>query len=383
MNEDFSHISARLLAAQVQERRPRGIERDQGIAVVARAIVEHARRRRRIRALALGAAFSAAAAVAMVAGFLGARQATSADGVAAIASAVQVGRVDGNRFEPGQRLASPEGHPSVVEFGGATQVALAERSELDYLQGDATRRFGLLRGSVHLKVGKLAPGQRFLVETPDAEVEVRGTAFDVALAEPGQGCASPRTRVAVDEGVVEVRFHGRSYRILPGQHWPERCDEAAPVAPVASVASPAVASAVVGQTPPAAEPPALPESRPSATRPAKAAEAVAGSAKRQAEPELTPKSESRVASVLSEQNNLYAKAVAARRAGRLAEALATYEQLLDRFPGGALAEAAQGERLRLVIRLRPSSAKTEAARYLARYPSGLASAEARALLDAP
>ena len=88
-------------------------------------------------------------------------------------------------------------------------------------------------------------------------------------------------------------------------------------------------------------------------------------------------------SVLSEQNNLYAKAVAARRAGRLGEALATYDQLLDKFPNGALAESARGDRLKILIRQNPSKAKVEAARYLARYPRVLASADARALLGQP
>jgi ferric-dicitrate binding protein FerR (iron transport regulator) len=374
VSEDFSKISARLLAAHVQQRRPRVAERDQGIAVVARAIVEQSRKRRRRRVLSFGAALGAAAAVAVVAGFLGAQQATSGEPQAALASPVQVGLVDGRRFEPGQTLAAGEGRATVVEFGRAARVWLDAKSELEYRQGDATRRFGLLSGAVHLRVGKLQAGQRFLVETPDAEVEVRGTAFHVALSAPGQGCASPRTRVAVDEGVVEVRFQGASYRVHPGEHWPARCNEQ-PQAEHAPAPAP--------QALPVPEPRSSPKRSPRkaselATSPLVSAEE---SAKRQPEP--TPKQSPSPALALTEQNNAYAKAVAARRAGRLPEALAAFEQFLERFPGSALSESAQAERLRLVIRLRPSQSKTEAARYLSRYPSGLASAEARALLGAP
>ena len=76
-DQDFSRLGARLLAENLEEPRARGIDREQGIAIVARAIAERTRRKQRARVLAYGAAFSAAAAVAVVAGFLGARQATS------------------------------------------------------------------------------------------------------------------------------------------------------------------------------------------------------------------------------------------------------------------------------------------------------------------
>jgi ferric-dicitrate binding protein FerR (iron transport regulator) len=390
---DFSRLGARLLAQNIEEPRARGLDREQGIAIVARAINERTRRKQRTRVLAYGAAFSAAAAVALVAGFLGARQATagSDSGSSCVAlgtcsqpaPSIEIGTIDGQRFAPGQTVAAHDGRRALVEFGRGTEVALDPSSELEYRQGDSTRRFGLLHGSVHLRVGKLRPGQRFVVETPDAEVEVRGTAFTVALSEPGSGCASPRTSVSVDEGVVEVRFHGQSYRITPGGHWPERCD--APAAPAALPATPP-------EAPPASEAlHATSQQRTSAkaartSTKAPALAAPSESAARTAEAPSTHSDSSAPLennSGLSEQNNLYAKAVAARRSGRLGEAIATYDQLLDKFPNGALAESARGDRLKILIRLNPSRAKLEAARYLARYPRGLASAEARALLGEP
>ncbi|MFZ5890887.1 MAG: FecR domain-containing protein [Myxococcota bacterium] len=399
----FSRVSARLLAESVEEPRARGIDRDQGIAIVARAIAERSRRRVRARVLAIGGGLSAAAAIALVAGFLGARQATRGDASELACNgarpcggptlpSMHVGSVNGQPFAPGQSVAARAGDSNVIEFGKATQLALDASSELEYRQGDSLRRFGLTRGAVHLHVGKLGAGQRFIVETPDAEVEVRGTAFHVVLDDPKSGCASPRTSVAVDEGVVEVRFRGNSYRLTPGKHWPERCEQAAaqPAEPTAaavgapgSVEAPINMDAVddvveaVQPAPRAAKPPHH-QVTSTAAKPAPSAN--------EPTPQAEPQHRDSVAengSALSEQNNLYGKAVAARRAGRLGEALFAYEQLLQRFPQGALAESARGERLRLLIRVDPERAKLEAARYLARYPRGLASTEARALLGQP
>lgn len=388
--QDFSRLAARLLARNAQDSLPRIVDREQGIAIVARAIGERARRRQRARFLVYGAAFASAAGVALVAGFLGARHAT-ASGESALncgangtcspaAPALQVGLVDGRNFLPGESLEAREGQAKRVQFPHATEVALDPQTDLEYRQGDTTRRFGLLRGAVHLRVGKLAPGQRFVVETPDAEVEVRGTAFHVALAEPGSGCASPRTSVSVDEGVVEVRFHGETHRVTPGGHWPERCEIEAEPAPEPVITQPSELS--LEASPPVNVPAARPAPRDRRVA-SPAPKPVAPSAVEAAPPPPESSAPSDNASALSEQNNLYAKAVAARRAGRLTEALATYEQLLDRFPNAALSESARADRLRLLIRVNPTKAKVEAARYLARYPRGLASADARALLDRP
>src|SRR5262249_42751611 len=59
----------------------------------------------------------------------------------------------------------------------------------------------------------LGTGERFLVRTRDAEVEVRGTVFRVAAA---QGRIE---RVEVSEGVVEVRHDGASQTIRAGESW--------------------------------------------------------------------------------------------------------------------------------------------------------------------
>jgi TolA-binding protein len=270
----------------------------------------------------------------------------------------------------------------VVEFGPVTRIALDEMSELEYRQGDRTQRFALLSGSVHLKVDKLRAGQRFLVETLDAQVEVRGTVFDVALAAPDDGCVSPRTRVSVEEGVVEVRFHGKTSRVHAGESWPASCEEQN------AVAAPQPSAKRTAE--PSAEGPSrvLAKSKraelASNTAPARSDAAAASvAAVPAASPKAAPEPTQAMASLLAEQNNLYAEAAALHRSGRLGDALSAYERLLARFPNGPLAESASVGRLLILAKSERARAKGEARRYLSRYPHGIASAEAQALLLEP
>ncbi|MGK0358528.1 MAG: hypothetical protein ACI9U2_000817 [Bradymonadia bacterium] len=59
----------------------------------------------------------------------------------------------------------------------------------------------LTRGAVTSRVPTLPAAGRFVIETPTAEVEVKGTVFRVALR------GTTATEVVVDEGRVEVRAH--------------------------------------------------------------------------------------------------------------------------------------------------------------------------------
>jgi outer membrane protein assembly factor BamD (BamD/ComL family) len=86
-------------------------------------------------------------------------------------------------------------------------------------------------------------------------------------------------------------------------------------------------------------------------------------------------------SSLAEQNELFERAVRARQGGDLQGALQAYDALLDRYPTSALAENAIVGRMRVLAGIRPSEAATEAARYLERYPTGFARAEAEQLVE--
>jgi hypothetical protein len=154
----------------------------------------------------------------------------------------------------------------------------------------------LVRGRAHLQVRKLHGGQRFHVLTPDADVQVRGTEFDVEL-HPG---SVPATCVRVEEGLVAVVAGGDTHLVAAGQTW--GCPSEAPAVVAAPTAEPAVAL-------PAPERHVAPSVRP------------------------TP-------SDLREQNALFQQALEAERAGRNADAARLYRRLLARAPHGPLSAQA-------------------------------------------
>ncbi len=71
----------------------------------------------------------------------------------------------------------------------------------------------LVDGTVTVEVERLQPGERFRIVTGDAEVEVRGTAFDVTAV--GDRLRSVR----VIHGSVEVRARGSRRLLSAGQAW--------------------------------------------------------------------------------------------------------------------------------------------------------------------
>jgi outer membrane protein assembly factor BamD (BamD/ComL family) len=92
-------------------------------------------------------------------------------------------------------------------------------------------------------------------------------------------------------------------------------------------------------------------------------------------------------SSLAEQNNLYARAIAAMRHATAAksrsdahEALAAFDQLMAKYPSGPLAESAAVERMRLLHVTDPARAVSAARLYLNSYPNGQARAEAEGIV---
>jgi len=77
----------------------------------------------------------------------------------------------------------------------------------------ASLRLAVARGTYTIFVNPLRAGQRFVVELPDGELEVRGTRFVIDLD-------SATRRVAVSEGLVVLRLSGHPERSLAaGQAW--------------------------------------------------------------------------------------------------------------------------------------------------------------------
>jgi len=343
----YAALAARLLRERPAAKESR-LSRDVGISVVAHAM-ELARRRRRNARLAVAAlGFGVAAAVAFGVG-LRHRTQLACRGPNCASATAHANEASRRGLDAGQSIVAPAGAPTSVVLASGTQIALDEKSMLECRDNTSTQRFALLRGGAHLHVAKLRDGERFVVDTPNTEVEVRGTVFGVRI-EPATAACTARTTVNVDEGRVEVRTGATHTALLPGERWTSPCEapraetheDEAPPRPGATLVAP-----------------------PHAPRAARATEAA------------------RDGSALSEQNDLYAAAEAARRGGRANDALAAYSRLLARFPNGQLAESALVERARLLAPGNPTSARTEAERYLARFPAGFARGEMEALARAP
>jgi TolA-binding protein len=78
---------------------------------------------------------------------------------------------------------------------------------------------------------------------------------------------------------------------------------------------------------------------------------------------------------LTEQNELFAAALSARKRGDTSAALGLFEKLIVRYPRSTLAENAMVERMRLLAGNREQQ-RREAARYSRSYPQGFAHEEA-------
>jgi hypothetical protein len=372
---DYSELAARVLAGRPDEARAPRVDRDRGISVIAQAMAERTRRRRARRAWF--GSLAATAVVALVAGAwlrFGSPSAAERAVCGADCDAGLTGYAGHASFPPGSHWTA--GNDGLrVGFGRVTRLDLEPSSEVLYKSAEGTRRFRLLRGALHARVEKLARGQRFIVETQDTEVEVRGTAFDVAIA-PTPKCGTS-TRVTVHEGVVEVRAASGTQRLRVGESWPTACDEAAPDPEPGLAASPV--SVAVPAPRPKSGARALNVQSPSLAETAKAAPEAASPP--EAQPSAAASAPRPPRSSLVEQNDLYARAVAARRSGQPSLALELYAELTRRFPASALVESALIERVRILQKLDPSGASTEARTYLRRFPNGFARDEARAIVE--
>jgi len=251
----------------------------------------------------------------------------------------------------GVRLASTDGTELVVEPGGVLQV----------VEAAATKRFTLLLGAVRIRVRKLHAGERFLIDTAEAEVEVHGTRFRVTRAEDATGAtpgAGPSpcgggasTVVSVSEGVVSVAGAGGEVRLMPGGTWSSPC----PVA-LAARASSDSASGSGGPRP------RLDRERPRWLQ------------RRHRAAPLSP-------SQLAAQNDLFLAAARARKQGHPSQALDLFERFVDTYPDSSLLESALVQRLRLLRSSGPPGAAAQAAtRYLGQFPDGFARTEAEQVL---
>lgn len=233
-----------------------------------------------------------------------------------------------------------------------SSVTLSESTELRVSRPSAAEeRISLRRGRVDVAVDKAVEAKRAVViETPDAEVVVRGTVFDVRV-EPEQNVTS--TLVHVTRGSVWVLSQGVQVALLSaGQSW----SSTSGLIP----ATPAPASPVVQAAEPQAEAPPAPLAPPAAPKSAAPAPRKPGT--------------------LADENRLFAAGVEARNRGDVARAAELFGELLSSYPQSTLRESAQVERMRALSRAGSSSRAASVARqYLAEHADGFAREEARDL----
>jgi ferric-dicitrate binding protein FerR (iron transport regulator) len=271
----------------------------------------------------------------------------------------------------GLTLRAPASGEVRVGTADGTSLALEAGSELTVTEAGPTRRFALKSGAVSARVSRLFAGERFLVDTRDAEVEVRGTSFRVAVVPADAACGDgSTTRVSVLEGVVRIRAGGREVSVPEGGAWPEGCE-----APSARAerngerAHARVAHAQIGRARAQAETPApIAEHAPTEAPVAAAAPTPA--------PVLVPPAP---ASSLSAENDLFAAAVRAKKQGRPEEAARLFGDLVWSHPASPLVESALVQRMKLLATIDPAAGARAAAAYLERFPSGFARPEAQAL----
>ena len=269
---------------------------------------------------------------------------------------------DAANLSSGQRIETPVGGGASLRLSTGSSMNLDGGTSFGVDSHGAVERFSLQRGGLSAHVAKLGPGQRFIVGTPDAELEVRGTRFRAQVLPRAETCGSQtRTRLTVTEGVVEVRRDGVTTRVGAGQHWPADC-----AAGVASRLEPQPLEQAARLVPSAA------------TDEDKGSSHVANNTTSRPLPNAAEES-----SALTRQNDLFAEGVALRRQGDVGAALRAYQELIARFPTSPLAENAMVERIRLLSARHDPRARAEAAAYLKRYPRGFAVNEVRQLTVEP
>ncbi|MBA3500032.1 MAG: FecR domain-containing protein [Deltaproteobacteria bacterium] len=216
----------------------------------------------------------------------------------------------------------------------------------------------LAHGTIDVAVAPLHAGERFRVIAGDAEVEVRGTAFEVVAAH------GKLVSVDVQHGKVEVRPRGRPATFLgAGDTW--RADP------------PKHATAIVEVQPPPPPPPTKPTPWSSSRSTGSASRSPSPSSAESSLPSSTPPpSRTRAAG-----DRAYDDAWTAMRARDFAGAARSFARVLIVAPDGALAEdAAFWQAVALARGLRSAQAVTAFRDFLDAHPRSAHAGEASAML---
>lgn len=225
----------------------------------------------------------------------------------------------------------------------------------------------LAEGSIALEVTPLAAGERFMVVTQDAEVEVHGTTFEVAAE------AEHLIGVRVKTGVVEVRLRGAApVRLQAGSSWQHpRAEEAE--RPAEAAARAAAPDLVVLDEAPRVSPPSGPRRSAVARvksdprRVGEGRNAVGGRRVEQARTEAAVP----LARAVPPNERAFRDAWAAFARGDMEEAAELFARAEQDAPGASLSEdASYGRAVALSRAGRRSDAIAEMERFLEQHPKG-------------
>jgi hypothetical protein len=328
------------------------LDRDKTVAAMAVAIGLRARRRKTVVAVSLLALAAAGFPVAIKMAHRSESHDKTVAAVIGVESSTGPGElVRGSQSEPLSEHATLavddtvrlEGGSTTLALAGGTRITLSGATQVRVDELGSTRRFSLAKGHLSAQVAKLGPHERFLIDTPDAQVEVRGTSFTVDVEQSGPACGGrTASSVAVSEGTVWVRSGGRHNELHAGASWRTSCaDEVSD-----GTARPAEAGQSAAGRRRAVHAPAPTRSGVASEPTSPRLPAVLGPVPAPASSAAPPPP--RPVSSLAEQNNLLSAAMAAERRGEWEVALRRLGELLDRYPDGPLVETARAERQRIL-----------------------------------
>lgn len=254
----------------------------------------------------------------------------------------------GDRLGEG-RLTVGQQTAAILRLGSGAEIQARPRSivrvHVDKKASLTSEWLELDGGDVSLQVPHLGTQRRLLVKTPEALVEVRGTAFRVSR----KAISAQKwvTHVHVTEGLVSVRASGKEVFLGPEDSWSSSARSSAPPAPkdTAEVRTERLLPSTKATDAKAAD---------ARTAKANTAAPTGASEADRAQP-TSPSSNPQATSNLAEQNRLYQSALVASRNGLSELARLRFEQLLRKYPNSPLAPGAKRE----LARLKPASSERQ------------------------
>lgn len=262
----------------------------------------------------------------------------------ALAAAVLLGVVSVAWWRAGAPAPSA---PSTPHRG---EIYAVDEARFFHLGDPGDEIVRLTEGTITVEVEHLKPGERFRVVTEDAEVEVRGTIFEVTAS------AGKLVGVRVLRGAVEVRPAKAPAQLLqPGQRWDEPAPAPAPESQPASVPASAPVSVTMvapvtspqeskeEEGPSTLQPKALPAPAPAPEAPGEARYQEGFAALRAGEYSKAAAAFEVVARDTSSElaeDAAFWRAVSLARAKQRAEASAALDAFLAKYPGSSRAPEA-------------------------------------------